>query len=113
MPHCVIEYTKDCLKTANVDDLIKAVFDGAMASDLFDQSHIKVRAKGYDDFFCGSGDHGQCHVTLRILAGRTAQQKNSLSQLVLSKLKPLMPHIANISVEVKDLERDSYVKKSF
>lgn len=113
MPHCVLEYTTDCLEDADIDDLIKAVFDGTLASDLFDQGDIKVRAKGYEDFFCGSGNHGQCHVTLRILSGRSADQKNHLSQMVLGKLKPLLKEIANVSVEVKDLESDSYVKKAY
>lgn len=113
MPHCVIDYTSDILSdSCTAEDLVKATYEGALASDLFDKSHIKVRATRFDHFYCGSGSHGQIHVMVRIMPGRTVAQKQQLSKAVIERLEAIAPHIDNISVDVKDLTQDVYMKKA-
>lgn len=108
MPHCVIEHS------ASIDGktLLPLVYKGALASNLFEAkgSDIKVRALPYDDYKTGSVDIEFVHVTLKILAGRTIEQKSILSHLVLEQLKTLSMTNCSISVEIMDIDRSSYSK---
>ena len=85
MPHCIIEHS------ANIDSevLVPLVFDGALKSELFevDGSDIKVRALPYSSYQTGIGNADFVHVVLKILSGRTSEQKSALSQLVLAQLE--------------------------
>lgn len=108
MPHCVIEHSA----SLNSADLVPAVFDAALASGLFaeDGRDIKVRAIAYQDYLTGQEKADFVHVTLRILSGRTAQQKQHLSQIVLQRLSDLSLAKCSITVEVVDMDRASYGK---
>ena len=44
MPHCIIEYSHDVADQVAIDDLIGAVHQGAMDSELFEAYDIKTRA---------------------------------------------------------------------
>ena len=50
------------------------------------------------------------HVTLKILSGRSIEQKTMLSRSVLGMLEMFVLEKASISVEVVDIERESYAK---
>ena len=108
MPHCVIEHSD------NIDGntLIAKVYKGALASGLFqaEGSDIKVRALPYANYQTGNVDISFVHVTLKILSGRNTEQKSMLSRLVLGQLKELTLSQCSISVEVSDIDRDSYAK---
>lgn len=108
MPHCIIEHS------AEIDgqNLISLVYKGAFESGLFQSegSDIKVRAISYSNYQTGNVDIGFIHVTLKILSGRDAKQKSRLSQCVLEQLGRLSIIDCSISVEVVDIERESYAK---
>jgi len=108
VPHCVIEHS------ANIDGntLISSVYKGALESSLFEAqgSDIKIRALSYSNYQTGSVDIDFVHVTLKILSGRSIEKKSMLTQLVLEQLKTLSMSNCSISVEVSDIDRDSYAK---
>ena len=108
MPHCIIEHSTEIEGST----LIPLVHGGALESELFDPegSDIKVRAIPYLNYQTGSVDINFIHVTLKVLSGRNLKQKSKLSHLVLEKLKTLSMSKCSISVEVVDIERDSYAK---
>lgn len=108
MPHCVIEHSVDI----NSKELISSVHKAALAANLFDAqgSDIKVRALPYENHKTGSVDISFVHVTLRILSGRTTEQKSLLTQQVLEQLSALSITQCSISVEVVDIDRISYAK---
>lgn len=110
MPHCIIEHA------SKIDGktLMSLVFEAALASQLFevDGSDIKVRALPYDDFITGNSALNFIHVTLKILSGRSTEQKLMLSNLVLEKLKSHGIKGCAISVEIVDIARATYVKGS-
>lgn len=110
MPHCIIEYSRPLLRQVNPEQVINVVQQGALESTLFEASHIKVRAMVYDDHFMGYPVDDFVHVTLKILLGRTQLQKNELSSLVLNKLEELELSSVSLTVEVVDMDRDSYAK---
>ena len=108
MPHCIVEHS------ASLDgDLISSqVFSGAMKSQLFeaDGSDIKVRAAAYHSYLTGQIKSDFVHVILRILSGRTPEQKKELSKIVLDQLQKLGLQSCSLTVEVVDIDRASYSK---
>lgn len=108
MPHCVIEHSDNIAS----DELLKAVFCGALNTGLFepDGSDIKVRAQAYSSYMTGPEKAAFIHVAVRILSGRTAEQKSELSDSVVSELVALGHGGVALSVEVVDMDRGSYRK---
>ena len=108
MPHCIIEHSPNI----SPDGLMHAVFNGALHSQLFlpDGADIKVRAIAYQNFKLGDGKASFVHVIVKILAGRTDEQKQRLSQEIIKKLSDLGHQDISITVEVVDIERQIYQK---
>ena len=108
MPHCIIEHSPNI----SPDGLMHAVFNGALHSQLFlpDGADIKVRAIAYQNFKLGDGKASFVHVIVKILAGRSDEQKQRLSQEIIKKLSDLGHQDISITVEVVDMERQSYQK---
>lgn len=110
MPHCIIEHSQ----TIDAEALMPLVYSGALQSQLFkaDGSDIKVRALPYVACQAGGQQSDFIHVMLRILSGRTAEQKKNLSRLVLSELDSTGISHSSVTVEVVDIDRDSYSKSN-
>lgn len=108
MPHCIVEHSE----TFESDLLVHRVFSGALNSGLFeaDGSDIKVRASSYSSYLIGQKKTDFIHVALKILAGRTHEQKSLLSNTILGELVALDFKDTSITVEVVDIDRDSYCK---
>jgi len=108
MPHCVVEHSINL----DSDLLVQKVFLGALSTGLFepDGSDIKVRALGYSSYMTGPKKSDFIHVALKILSGRTSEQKLSLSKAVIEELIALAYNDVSITVEVVDMDRDSYRK---
>ena len=108
MPNCIVEHS------AEIDGatLVPLVHRGALESKLFESegSDIKVRAIPYSNYQTGSVNINFVHVTLKILSGRNLDQKSNLSRLVLENIEGLLSSDCSISVEVVDIDRDSYAK---
>lgn len=109
MPHCIVEHS------AGIDGerLVARVFSSALQSGLFasDGSDIKTRAIAYPHYQTGPHKSGFVHVVLKILAGRTAAQKQALSACVMAQLDTLALPDASLTVEVVDMDRASYAKR--
>jgi len=116
LPHCIIEYSQELAQEVDVNLLMKATFQGAEQSALFTANDIKVRAIAYDHFYSeiieklNNSQQRFIHVCCKILSGRTLEQKNNLSKTILSALTCLNINSVSISVEIFDIERESYNK---
>lgn len=108
MPHCIIEHSA----SLDAKFLLPLVFSSVKNSLLFapDGSDIKVRAMAYQHYLTGQSQADFIHVVLRILSGRTTEQKQQLSALVLETLGELKLVCCSITVEVVDIDRSSYAK---
>lgn len=110
MPHCVIEYAQDLEQSINIQSLVQTVHQQAIASSLFNTPAIKTRAIAYQDYLVGEGKSSFIHVTLHILNGRTIEQKQLLSELVLKEVTTVFSEVDNVSVNVVDMEKQTYRK---
>ncbi|WP_199610463.1 5-carboxymethyl-2-hydroxymuconate Delta-isomerase [Flocculibacter collagenilyticus] len=110
MPHCIIEYAQPLEHEISIEQLMLTVQQAAIDSALFEADAIKVRATGFQHYITGQANGYFVHIDLRILSGRTAQQKRLLSETVLSAVKPLLSVVTSTTVAVSDLDRASYQK---
>ncbi len=111
MPHCIIEYAKELEQSVSASELIDRVHAGAVACGLFQETDIKTRAVAYEHFRTGTGTAPFIHVSMKILSGRTEQQKKHATQAVLDKLEALSVSPLSLTVEVRDMERETYSKR--
>ena len=111
MPHCVVELSQDLAshQTALVQDLFKV----AAASGLFKQDYdIKVRSQVYTTYTVGNTSDSFVYVGFSLLAGRTPEQKKTLSEAIKTLLITRFPDQKNLSLSVNviDMDAGSYWK---
>ncbi|MBA6231491.1 MULTISPECIES: 5-carboxymethyl-2-hydroxymuconate Delta-isomerase [unclassified Colwellia] len=116
MPHCIIEYSQELAQELDIKALMSCVFLAATQSALFSKGDIKVRAISYKDFYAEIENEANnkqrfMHVCCKILSGRHLEQRQKLSELVLSQLNTFAIKSVSISVEIVDMERESYNKR--
>lgn len=113
MPHFVIDCSSDILKLQNPTEVLQAVHTVAVASNLFDESDIKVRLNPFKEhYFIGGKQEPFIHVFANIMEGRTKGQKANLSKEVTLKLSRLFPEIPFIAINIRDFEKETYYNKS-
>ncbi|PSJ40338.1 5-carboxymethyl-2-hydroxymuconate isomerase [Zobellella endophytica] len=110
MPHCIIEYSATLERQLSPAGLVAAVHGGAEDSGLFGAADIKTRAVGYEHHQAGSHKRDFIHVTLKILSGRSQEQRAALSASVLDALQSLGLSDISLTVDVVEMERESYAK---
>jgi 5-carboxymethyl-2-hydroxymuconate isomerase len=76
MPHLVIEYSRDALDSGGVTRLMEQVFASAWQTGIMKSEHVKVRARGYDDFLVAGKRDSFVHLSVYLLAGRTPEAKS-------------------------------------
>ena len=90
--------------------MLTAVYDAAAATGLFEVDHIRVRAWPLQEYLLGGARKPFVHVQCRIHAGRDDGQKRRLSEAVLAAIRAQAWPVTVITVEVVELERESYTK---
>lgn len=117
MPHCIIDYSTKLTQDITTNELMSQVFTAAVKSELFSTSDIKVRANAFNDYYLGEiaqNNDSQArfiHVCCKILSGRTLLQRQQLAKLIVESLTTLKLNDVSISVEIVDMERESYIKQ--
>jgi 5-carboxymethyl-2-hydroxymuconate isomerase len=111
MPHIIIDFSNDIADQVEMDALLDAVHRGAMDSNLFPEYDIKTRALGYEFHRTGQTRDSFLHVAVHLLSGRSDEQKSMLSECILARIEPLLPHVISVSVEIYDIHRESYRKR--
>ena len=108
MPHLIIEYAQPLEKEISIQKLTETAFDGAVASELFTPANIKSRSHPVEAYWIGGAKQNFIHVNVKLLPGRTEEQKTMLSQKVFDAIKDFAGNVKT-SVEVHDLP-DAYTK---
>lgn len=112
MPHLIVEYSTPLADDINIQDLVEAVFEGAVESGLFNLKAIKARAHACDNYCTGGAKQAFVHVEIKLLPGRDEEQKKDLSQRVYEKVSAHVKKDVAISVELNDLDANCYTKRS-
>lgn len=111
MPHCILEYSQNLEQEVPPAELLETVKEACVASDLFSVEDIKLRSRAYKSFITGGQEDAFIHVMIRLLSGRTEEQKKQLSDLVLNALIQFSLKDVSLSVELCDMDRATYAKK--
>ena len=111
MPHIMIDHSEDVAAQISIDDLMAAVHEAAMASDLFSEYDIKTRAIAYRHHRTGQTRDAFVHVAVHLLDGRSDAQKADLADGILARIEPLLPRVASVGVEIVEIHRASYRKR--
>ncbi len=115
MPHLTVEYSGNLFQFP-VEATLRALNQLLLDSGHFEESDIKSRALRFDQFAVGTASDPRAfiHARLALLSGRPVETKRELSQALLRGLEQLCPcpigFELQVSVEVQDLERESYAK---
>jgi 5-carboxymethyl-2-hydroxymuconate isomerase len=112
MPHLIIEFSYGQVGDEQIESMLDAVHRAAAETTLFDESHIRVRAIPVEFYRIGGQRHHFIHLQCRIHTGRDNAQKRYLSEALLQTLKSRQWPAVSITVEVVELERESYAKYS-
>ncbi len=110
MPHLIIEFSAHQVEPGQVETMLDAVHAAAATSGLFDENHIRVRANPLTYYRTGGRHDHFIHAQCRLHAGRSGAQKRQLSDAILQALKAQQWPVCSITVEVVELDRDSYAK---
>jgi len=110
VPHCIIEYSQELETEVEPSTLLCSVFYGALESELFSENDIKVRALAFNHFTTGNSLQNFVNVTVKILSGRNLEQRKKLTQLILAKLNELYSKSISLTVEITEIEKESYAK---
>lgn len=110
MPHLIIEFPQELVEAEQVEGVLDAVHDSAVATGLFDVHNIRVRAIPLSHYRVAGRYEPFIHVQCRIHAGRDAVQKRRLSEAVLGAVQAQGLPVKVITVEVVEMDRASYAK---
>ena len=112
MPHAIIEYSANVLAYVKPADITRTVHQMMTQSGLFNAGDIKSRCYVVEDYLVGEkGEDGSfVHVQVSLLEGRTSEQKQALSGAIFEALKTLLAQVDQISVDIRDMVRDTYRK---
>jgi len=110
MPHLIIEYSEDLAGPDRVPSLLDAVHEAAVATGLFEESHIRTRAYPVRFYRTGTGKGPFIHAQCRILSGRTEAQKRALTGAVVAAIRGQGWGAQVVTAEVVDMDRATYAK---
>ncbi|TNF34352.1 MAG: 5-carboxymethyl-2-hydroxymuconate Delta-isomerase [Gammaproteobacteria bacterium] len=110
MPHAIIEYAQVMQLEDKLPAMLQVVHQAMVATNLFDETHIKLRAMPVKHYLVAGENSAFVHVQLRIHTGRDQAQKKQLSVAVLDALLEQHWPISVITVEVVEMDRGSYAK---
>ena len=117
MPHLTVEYTKN-IQGIGTTTALRALNEVLMASGQFEEADIKSRAVPLETFMVGTlpDPRGFVYAKLAILAGRSPEVKEALSQSLLHAIRDICrsdgPQV-QFCVEVVDIDRGSYSKSAY
>jgi len=111
MPHLIIEYSETTVTDIQVDTMMEAVHQAAVATGLFEEANIKIRAIPLRHYRLGHESGGFIHAQCRIHEGRSAEQKRQLSEAVLEALCDIPLSVRVTTVEVVEMDTASYSKR--
>jgi len=110
MPHCVVEYSESLFDTIEIEQLLSTVHIAIKQTQLFDEKTIKIRAIPYSHYLIANQHRSFIAMTIKILAGRTEQQKRLLAEAVLAELTEMKLDCYSITVEVIEIQAGTYFK---
>jgi len=110
VPHIIVEYPEELIDNESVDVILQTIHQSIADSGLFKADQIRTRAYPFRSFTNAGGSTPYLHIQARIKSGRDADNKKQLGEVILSALATLHIQVSVMTVEIIDMDRDSYGK---
>ena len=110
MPHIIVEYPEQRVNYTQVGAILESIHHAIADSGLFKADQIRTRAYAFKNFTNAGGSDPYIHIQARIKAGRDVDNKKQLGDVILKGLSALNIPASVITVEIIDMERESYGK---
>jgi 5-carboxymethyl-2-hydroxymuconate isomerase len=110
LPHIVCHYSAG-QKMPPVREILLALHHAAASTGVVKPEDLKLRAHAFDDYLVAGEQKSFFHVTLYMLAGRTPQQKETLSVEIRKALVERLADTHSLSVDIRDMDPDAYKKR--
>jgi 5-carboxymethyl-2-hydroxymuconate isomerase len=117
MPHLVVEYSANLPHYPEAETLTALNATLCTHPEVLDEADVKTRFVVADSFEIGTAPAQRAfvHAQLRLMSGRTPEAKKELSERIAAVLRERTPKpqgiLVQLSVEVVDMDRGSYVKE--
>lgn len=107
-----MEYSNSVEERINVQALLEDLHQATIASGLFEVSDVKSRTLRTHNWLIGDLDDSVdfIHVTVELLDGRTDEQKQALSQALITALQEKASPVASLTVNIRDMDRTCFQK---
>jgi 5-carboxymethyl-2-hydroxymuconate isomerase len=110
LPHIVCHYSAK-QEMPPIGKILLSLHNAAASTGVVKAKDLKIRAQRFDDFLVAGDARSFFHVSLYLLAGRTGQQKQTLSVELRRALSELLMSTYSISVDIRDMDPDAYKKR--
>lgn len=110
MPHIIVEYAEHIADEIQIDSILMTIHQSIAESGLFKADQIKSRAYPFKEFTNAGGNDPYIHIQARIKSGRDTDNKKQLGKVVLAGLSSLNIPASVITIEIIDMDRNSYNK---
>lgn len=118
MPHLFLEYTDNLRDTVEIPSLFLSIHQALVEVGDFRMSDFKSRALLHRNFLIGDGSSDQAFVNLdiRTFPGKSDLMKRAISEAALAALATRFPKTlatcdCDISVQISELDRQSYARR--
>ena len=111
MPHFILEHSPD-IPGDQISDTLDALFAAASDHPEFpDPAAIKMRALPCAQQRMAGKVHSFAHLTIKLLTGRDTPTKATLAKNMLMVLDAQLPQVGQLTVDPRDMARDTYAKR--
>jgi len=111
MPHFILEHSPD-IPAQQISDTLDALFSTASDHPEFpDPAAIKMRALPCTQQRMTGKVHSFAHLTIKLLTGRDTSTKAALATSMLAILDRHLPQVGQLTVDPRDMARDTYAKR--
>jgi 5-carboxymethyl-2-hydroxymuconate isomerase len=117
MPHLILEYSDNLEMPVVAEEIFKPLHAALVEFQPIKLADIKSRAIPCENYYIGAGTPESVfvHLTVKILTGRSIEERRKMSQRMLGLLEELFAGAlakqpCDITVDICEMERQSYGK---
>ncbi|HUN96597.1 MAG TPA: 5-carboxymethyl-2-hydroxymuconate Delta-isomerase [Bradyrhizobium sp.] len=107
----MLEYSDGALDQPASLNLMQSLAETAAETGVMKPEDIKIRAQCYRDYLIAGKQDSFIHLSVYLLAGRTPEQKETLSISLRRTMVDLCPEVVSLSVDIRDMDPAAYKKR--
>jgi len=111
MPHLILEFSAPLAEQSDLGAVLDALGECAASTGVMRREDLKLRAVAHPYFKLLDGGDSFAHLTVRLLSGRSPEQKRQLSEALRTCLVLELPQVHSLSVDIVDMDPEAYLKR--